>query len=94
MLDIVENGSLKMKRSDLLALLKQDIKDADGDLDLQAGMVLARCLSVGMLPPPDEFEAVTGNIVYAYYYERVVPSNEINKNFDRPIISELWSPEK
>jgi hypothetical protein len=40
-----------MKKSKLLSLLKQDIKDADGNLDLQASMVLARCLSVGMLPP-------------------------------------------
>ena len=40
-----------MKKSELLALLKQDIEDAAGNLDLQAGMVLARCISVGMLPP-------------------------------------------
>jgi hypothetical protein len=40
-----------MKKSELLTLLRQDIKDAAGDLDLQAEMVLARCLSVGMLPP-------------------------------------------
>ncbi len=47
-----------MKKSELLTLLKQDIKDATGDLDLQASMVLARCLSVGMLPP----DAVDFNI--------------------------------
>lgn len=40
-----------MKKSELLALLKQDIQDAADDLDLQARMVLARCISVGMLPP-------------------------------------------
>jgi hypothetical protein len=40
-----------MKKSELLNLLKADIRDAEGDLELQAGMVLARCLSVGMLPP-------------------------------------------
>lgn len=56
-------------------------------------MLLSRLERLGMLPPPDDSEAVTGNIVYAYYYERVIPSNEINTNFDRPIISKLWSPE-
>lgn len=40
-----------MKKSELLALLKRDIEDAANDLDLQARMVLARCESVGMLPP-------------------------------------------
>jgi hypothetical protein len=82
-----------MKKSELLDLLETDIIDAAGDLELQARMVLARCLSVGMLPPPDDLEVVTGNIVYAYYYEKVVSSGEVNKNFDRPNISKLWSPE-
>jgi hypothetical protein len=77
-----------MKKSELLALLKHDIKDAAGDLDLQAGMVLARCLSIGMLPPPDDAEAVTRSIVYLTYKGRVVDNKD-----GAPIVSLLWEPE-
>lgn len=41
----------RMRKSEMIKLLKQDIKDADGDLDLQANMVLSRVLSCRMLPP-------------------------------------------
>lgn len=40
-----------MKRSEMLELLKQDLKDSVGDVDLQARMVLSRVLSCGMVPP-------------------------------------------
>lgn len=83
-----------MKKSEMLALLKQDIKDAEGDLDLQAGMVLARVLSCGMLPPPDAIDSVTDNIAYAYYNERVeADPNTEEKYYNPPIISKLWEPE-
>lgn len=77
-----------MKKSEMLELLKQDIKDAEGNLDLQAGMVLARVLSCGMLAPPLGVEAVTGNIVYCYYPETV----ETNDEGDL-IPSKLWDQE-
>lgn len=55
--------------------------------------LLSRLERLGMLPPPDDSEAVTGNIVYAYYYERVEADDEIHKFFDKPNIAKLWEPE-
>ena len=77
-----------MKKSELLALIEQDLIDASGDLQLQAQMVLARCLSVGMLPPSDDAEAVTRSIVYLTYKGRVVDSE-----YGEPVVSLLWEPE-
>lgn len=77
-----------MKKSELLEMLETDILDADGNLELQAGMVLARCLSVGMLPPPDDAEAVTRSIVYLTYKGRVVDNED-----GAPVVSLLWEPE-
>jgi hypothetical protein len=77
-----------VKKSDMLSLLKQDIEDAAGDLDLQARMVLSRVLSCGMLPPPNGVEAVTATIVYSYYDGRVIHDEN-----GQPIVSELWESE-
>lgn len=40
-----------MKKSEMLKLLERDIKDAAGDLEFQARMVLSRMISCGMKPP-------------------------------------------
>ena len=41
-----------MKKSELLKLLELDIEDTkNSGVEFQARMVLARCISVGMLPP-------------------------------------------
>lgn len=69
-----------MKKSELLALLKQDIEDADGDLDLQARMVLARCESVGMLPP----EAADFNIGNNWE-----PEEEVETLYGKSVIEEV-----
>lgn len=43
-----------MKKSELLKLLELDIEDTkNSGIEFQARMVLARCISVGMLPPND-----------------------------------------
>ena len=51
-------------------------------------MLLSRLERLGMLPPPDGVEAVTSDIVYAYYDERVISDED-----GRPIIEKLWEPE-
>lgn len=48
----------------------------------------------GMLPPPDGYDAVTSNIIYAYYDERVEEDrSEQNSQYTPAIISKLWESE-
>lgn len=40
-----------MKKSEMLKLIERDLIDSASSVEFQARMVLARCISVGMLPP-------------------------------------------
>lgn len=84
-----------MKRSEVLDEITFILDKEVGDLDFPSisEVILNKLEEVGMLPPPDEIEAVTRNLIYSYYTERVEPSDEINKNYDRPNIHKLWEPE-
>lgn len=78
----------------MLKLLVQDLIDSGPDVEFQARMVLARMESCGMLPPPDDCDSVTGNIVYAYYNERVEADPNIEAPYySPPIYRKLWEPE-
>lgn len=84
-----------MKRSEVLDEITFILDKEVGDLNFPSisEVILNKIEELGMLPPPDEIDAVTTNIVYAYYTDRVEASDEINKNYDRPNISKLWEPE-
>ena len=57
--------------------------------DNLASSVMTVLEEIQMLPPADELEAVTGNIVYAHYVERVEEDSDY-----KPIYSKLWEPEE
>lgn len=84
-----------MKRSDMIAALAGYLMDYKTFTGTQfnardlSEYVLDCALRKGMLPPPDSAEAVTDNIVYTYYDDRVIEDED-----GRPIIEKLWESEE
>lgn len=82
-----------MKRSEMIKIVQDAIYQAITAIDIivheeEASDILKTIERAGMLPPPDDTDAVTGRIIYAYYNERVESDDDC-----KPIISKLWEPE-
>lgn len=79
-----------MKRSEIQLIIAECLIEPHFEDPLkEASFILKRLEKAGMLPPPDGVEAVTNDIIYAYYDERVVSDDD-----GRPIVENLWEPEE
>lgn len=84
-----------MKKSEILKIIQKAIVDHNKSIGDFEGygvgadkLILERILEAGILPPPDDAEAVTRSIVYLTYKGRVVDNKD-----GTPVVSLLWEPE-